>query len=145
MELNIIDSLNSVGMIEKRQIALFLHQHLGNYSEPVDTILKAMDYALQETSVNGGFILTMNQENELIGAAVLNRTGMDSYVPPNMLVYIAVHEKYRGRGVGSKLLQKSIDITRGEIKLHVDPQNPVKQLIEKFGFTHKYIEYRLKR
>lgn len=145
MEFNIIDSLNTVGMIEKRQMALFLHEHLDNYSEPLESILMAMDYALQETSVNGGYIITAIENEQMIGASVVNRTGMNVYMPPNLLVYLAVHKDFRGKGVGTKLLRKTIDIAKGEVKIHMDRQNPAKHLIEKFGFTSKYLEYRLKK
>lgn len=145
MEFNIIDSLSTIGMIEKRQLALFLHEHLDKYSEPVETILMAMDYALQETSVNGGFIITATENEQLLGAVVYNRTGMQDYAPPNMLVYIAVRKDLRNRGIGSKLLTKSLKIAKGEVKLHVDPENPAISMLQKFGFESKYLEYRLKR
>lgn len=145
MELNIIDSLNTVGMIEKRQIARFLHDHLDEYSDSMDNILKALDYALQETSVDGGFLITAKEDEQLVGAVVYNRTGMEGYIPPNLLVYLAVHKDYRKRGIGSKLLQKSLEIAKGDIKVLVRKDSPASGLCEKFGFSIEHTEFRLKR
>jgi ribosomal protein S18 acetylase RimI-like enzyme len=70
---------------------------------------------------------------------------MSGYIPENILVYIAVHAKTRGQGVGKELMKQIIDHTDGDIALHVEPENPAKFLYEKFGFTNKYLEMRLKK
>jgi ribosomal protein S18 acetylase RimI-like enzyme len=70
---------------------------------------------------------------------------MDGYIPENILVYIAVDGKIRGRGVGKKLMQASFEATEGDIALHVEPDNPARRLYEKLGFTNKYLEMRWKR
>lgn len=145
MKFKIIDSMNPSGMIEKRNIALFLHEHLEEYGDSVEDITKCLDYALQETSVDGGFIVLGMEDEEILGAVVFNRTGMDGYIPANILVYIAVHKDHRGSGIGRKLMEKSLELAKGDVKLHVEPENPARFLYEKMGFTNKYLEYRLKR
>jgi ribosomal protein S18 acetylase RimI-like enzyme len=42
-------------------------------------------------------------------------------------------------------MQKTIDLTKGSIALHVDPENPARFLYEKLGFSSKYIEMRYKK
>ncbi|MCF8230191.1 MAG: GNAT family N-acetyltransferase [Bacteroidales bacterium] len=145
MKFKIIDSMNPAGMIEKRNIAAFLHEHLDEYGDTVEDIIKCLDYALQETSVDGGFIVLGMEDEQIVGAVVFNRTGMDGYIPPNVLVYIAVHREYRGKGYGKMLMEKSLELAKGDVKLHVEPENPARFLYEKLGFTNKYLEYRLKR
>jgi ribosomal protein S18 acetylase RimI-like enzyme len=76
---------------------------------------------------------------------IINKTNMSGYIPENILVYIAVHAKTRGQGVGKALMQRIIEETEGDIALHVEPENPAKFLYEKFGFTNKYLEMRLKK
>ncbi len=49
------------------------------------------------------------------------------------------------QGVGKQLMKTVIDATKGDIALHVEPDNPAKFLYEKFGFTNKYLEMRLKK
>ena len=90
----------------------------------------------------GGWVLLAKEENELKGAVVINKTGMDEYIPANILVYIAVHESERGKGLGKKLMELAMEKTTGGIALHVEPDNPAKRLYERLGFTHKYLEMR---
>jgi len=70
---------------------------------------------------------------------------MAGYIPENILVYIAVHKDYRGKGLGKDLMLKTFDKAEGSIKLHVEPENPARYLYEKLGFTSKYLEMRLNR
>jgi ribosomal protein S18 acetylase RimI-like enzyme len=80
---------------------------------------------------------------KVVGAVVVNRTGMSGYIPENILVYIAIHADYRGQGMGKALMKRAIDRAEGGIALHVEPDNPAKILYEKLGFTNKYLEMRL--
>ncbi len=145
MKYKILDSLNPAGMVEKRKIMKFLHKHLDQYGDTEEDIMRALDYALQETSVSGGFILLGLEDDQIIGAVVFNRTGMKGYIPENVLVYIAVHRDYRGKGIGKKLILRAMKNASGDIKLHVEPDNPARFLYEKVGFTNKYLEYRYKK
>jgi [ribosomal protein S18]-alanine N-acetyltransferase len=122
-------------------IASFLETHLEQYGDKKSDILKAIDYAL--TPEKGGFLLLGIEDNHIIGAVVINRTGMDGYIPSNILVYIAVDQAFRGKGIGKLLMQEVIGKTKGGIALHVEPDNPAKKLYEKLGFTNKYLEMRL--
>jgi GNAT superfamily N-acetyltransferase len=79
----------------------------------------------------------------MVGAVVVNETGMDGYIPENILVYIATHRQQRGKGLGRKLMNAAIDAAKGNIALHVEPENPAGFLYEKLGFTSKYKEMRL--
>jgi len=128
----------------KDQIADFLHNHLEAYGDPLPDIKKAMHYAL-EADLPGGFVLTATDGDVITGAVVINRTGMEGYIPENILVYIATHRDYRGRGIGRKLMQYAIEHATGDIALHVEPDNPAKRLYEELGFTNKYLEMRLKK
>ncbi len=122
-------------------IASFLEVYLDQYGDKKEDILKCLDYVFNK----GGFIALAVEGNELVGATVLNETGMDSYIPENILVYIAVHKNQRGKGLGSKLMQKALDNAKGSIALHVEADNPAKKLYERLGFSNKYLEMRLQR
>lgn len=145
MEFKIFDSYQPISMLEKKNTIDFLHTHLDEFRDDKESIEKAIDYAVGESSVVGGFVLLGMVKEDIVGAVVINRTGMEGYIPANILVYIAVDGKYRGKGYGKKLMQKTIDLAKGDIKLHVEHNNPARFLYEKFGFTNKYLEYRLKR
>lgn len=130
---------------EKQTLIDFLFTNLQEYGDPRPDIEKAIDYAMKETPSFGGFILAAYIEDEVVGVVVVNRTGMKDYIPENILVYIATHKNYRGKGIGKKLMQQTIELAKGSIALHVEPENPAKFLYEKVGFSSKYIEMRYKK
>lgn len=137
-----LTAVNQVTQSEKIRIAQFLHTHLGKYGDPEKDIMKCLDYATSYFNHQGGFVLLAEQKNEIVGAVVMNQTGMEGYIPENILVYIAVHENQRGKGLGKQLMQKAIDFAKGGIALHVEPDNPARFLYEKLGFSSKYLEMR---
>ena len=93
----------------------------------------------------GGFVLVLEVDTAIQGVTIVNKTGMDGYIPENILVYIAVHKNARGKGYGKTLMNKAIEVADGDIALHVEPNNPAKFLYEKLGFENKYLEMRLKK
>jgi len=122
-------------------IATFLHTHLEQYGDKIEDILKCINYVMNPDK--GGNIVIGLENQKIVGAVILNNTGMKDYIPENILVYIAVDNSERGKGYGKKLMEKAISITEGNIALHVEPDNPAKILYEKLGFTNKYLEMRL--
>lgn len=125
----------------KQTIIDFLFMHLEQYGDTKEDISKCIDYVMNPNK--GGNIIIATDENRIVGITIINNTGMHGYIPENILVYIAVDNSQRGKGYGKKLMQKAIEITTGNIALHVEPDNPAKILYEKLGFTNKYLEMRL--
>ena len=122
------------------KIADFLFENLDQFGDKKEFILKAIEYALNPEK--GGMIILCLDSDKIIGAVVINETGMDGYIPSNILVYIAIHRDHRGKGIGKKLMLEVMPKTKGGIALHVEPDNPAKFLYEKLGFTNKYLEMR---
>lgn len=122
-------------------IADFLFQHLEQYGDEKQDILKCIEYTINPEK--GGTIIVGTDEDKIVGITILNNTGMKGYIPENILVYIAVDNSQRGKGYGKKIMEKAIEVTEGNIALHVEPDNPAKKLYEKLGFTNKYLEMRL--
>lgn len=131
---------------EKETIVNFLFTHLQEYGDEKSAISKCLDYAVKDTvTAIGGFVLVVKDSNDIKGITIVNETGMSDYIPENILVYIAVNKNCRGQGVGKKLMQKAIEISNGDIALHVEPENPARFLYEKLGFENKYLEMRYKK
>lgn len=130
---------------EQTAVADFLFEHLDQYGDAKEDILRCLNYATKQIESFGGMIFVMQEQEQIIGAVVVNRTGMGGYIPENILVYIAIHQNYRGKGLGSKLMDLVTEHTQGDIALHVEANNPAKFLYEKYGFTNPYLEMRLKR
>jgi len=142
----IFNSTNKPTESRKNDIVDFLFNHLEEYGDSKEDIEKALSFSLREKATSlGGFILLAKDGDEITGAVVINRTGMEGYIPENILVYIATHKEYRGKGVGKQLMNKAIEIADGDIALHVEADNPAKFLYEKVGFTNPYLEMRYKK
>lgn len=142
--MNIIQVNASTGENQKysnQKVAEFLHEHLEQYGDKLDDIKKCLDYVMNPDK--GGNILIGTDQDQIVGAVILNNTGMKDYIPENILVYIAVDGSQRGKGYGKKMMEKAISITEGSIALHVEPDNPAFHLYTKMGFTNKYLEMRL--
>ena len=119
----------------------FLFTHLEQYGDQKDAIQKCIYYVMNPEK--GGQIIIGKDDEKIVGITILNQTGMNGYIPENILVYIAVDNSVRGKGFGKKLMLKAIDSVEGDIALHVEPDNPAKKLYENLGFTNKYLEMRL--
>jgi [ribosomal protein S18]-alanine N-acetyltransferase len=70
---------------------------------------------------------------------------MSGYIPEHVLVYVAVDEKHRGKGIGKQLIEKTIEECDGDISLHVEYDNPALDIYEHVGFKSKYAEMRYKQ
>lgn len=132
---------------QKQEIVQFLFKHLEQYGDPEKDISDAINYALGFENKPGGHVITARDEktNHLVGAVVVNKTGMSGYIPENILVYIATDIEVRGKGIGKNLMQEAIDSSQGDIALHCEPENPALHLYKKLGFSSKYLEMRLKK
>lgn len=129
----------------REAIANFLFEHLDEYGDEKRAIVKSISYAYGEKPGQNGFVLVASEGEQIVGAVIINDTNMGDYIPEHILVYIAVDANYRGRGIGKQLMERVIEATEGDIALHVEPENPAKFLYEKYGFTNKYLEMRLKK
>jgi [ribosomal protein S18]-alanine N-acetyltransferase len=128
---------------QKTEIIDFLHTHLDRYGDTREAIGKAIIYAMRGYPHPGGFVLMLRADQKIAGAVVVNRTGMEGYIPENILVYIAVDKKFRGRGYGREIMNRTLELAEGDVKLHVEYDNPARFLYQKLGFTSKYMEMRL--
>jgi [ribosomal protein S18]-alanine N-acetyltransferase len=138
-----ITRADNASEIQKNEIADFFLLHLGKFGDPKEDILKCLDYALDHGIQAGGFVILAKKGGQLVGALVMNKTGMSGYIPENILVYIAVDEAQRGNGIGSKIMDTAIQMANGAVALHVEADNPARKLYERLGFTNKYLEMRL--
>ncbi|HLT24020.1 MAG TPA: GNAT family N-acetyltransferase [Ignavibacteria bacterium] len=123
------------------KIADFLFEHLDQFGDKREAIMQCLHYVFNDS--HGGFVVVGVDNDEIVGAVIVNKTGMEGYIPENILVYIAVNGQIRGKGIGKQLMNAAIEEANGSIALHVEPDNPAKFLYEKLGFTNKYLEMRL--
>lgn len=145
LKTTIFDANNKPNESLKSEVIDFLFDNLEQYGDPQNQIERAIDYSLKLFDSYGGFTMLLQEEDRIKGAVVINRTGMNGYIPENILVYIAIDKNSRGEGLGKRLMQEVIEHADGDIALHVEANNPAKILYEKLGFTNPYLEMRLKK
>jgi len=127
------------------EVTRFFHETMKPYQDSIPDIERAMDYAFSDAKGEGGFLMLAELEGQLAGALLMLNTGMQGYIPENILLFVSVDPSLRGQGLGRELIIHSIAECKGSVKLHVDYDNPAKRLYERLGFTSKYAEMRLKR
>jgi [ribosomal protein S18]-alanine N-acetyltransferase len=145
IEIQMLSAIDTATFLEKNEIADFLSQELGEFGDTKNQILKCLDYALSNYPHQGGYVVLARKNGEIIGATVTCHTGMEGYIPENALVYIAIKKDLRRNGLGKELMKKTILFAKGDIALHVRPENPALKMFENLGFKNQYIEMRLKK
>ena len=143
----IFNPLPNVENQEKTNIIKFLYENLNELGYNKKNIEKAVEYALKDTSSTigtysfGGFIITAEEEDgNIVGAVVINRTGMSGYMAENLAVFIATHKNYRYQGIARGLMKKAVNLADGNVAIRIDKNNPAIQFCEKVGFQNKYAE-----
>lgn len=129
-------------VLSRNEFSSFLFKSLIPFGDPIEDIEKCIDYAFSNNEFAGGFLLAAFEEENLCGALIVNNTGMSGYIPEHILVYVAVDSSMRGRGIGKQLIEKAISMCDGNMKLHVEYNNPAKRLYERIGFESKYADMR---
>ncbi len=141
----VFNQVNHVTTKEKQDLVDFLYEHLDEYGDKKVDIARCIDYAMNPNPLAGGFIVEMLHNDKIVGALVMNKTGMSGYIPENILVYIAVNSAYRGQGIGRKIMERSMQLAKGDVALHVEKDNPANFLYKKMGFVNPYLEMRFYR
>jgi DNA-binding MarR family transcriptional regulator/GNAT superfamily N-acetyltransferase len=127
-----------------KKLTHFLHESLKPYEDTPEDIEQGIRDALTAKGREGGFVLIAEFKGRIAGALVMQKTGMKGYVPENILLFVAVSPKERGKGIGRKIIEDALGRVKGSVKLHVEYDNPARWLYERIGFTSKYAEMRYK-
>lgn len=125
------------------ELADFFHESLKPYEDTREDIRNALQYAFEASDGPNGFAALAIKEDRLAGSALVHFTPWSGYVPSHLLLFIAVHPSHRRCGIGQSLLETVIASCNGDIKLHVEHDNPAKRLYERAGFRSEYAEMRL--
>lgn len=128
--------------IDRDQLAIYFHESLKPYEDSVEDVQRALDYVFSDECGKGGFVLIADDNEKPIGALLMLHTGMAGYIPENILLFVGVSPDARGKGIGGKIIKKGFELADGDVKLHVEYDNPAKRLYERLGMTSKYAEMR---
>ena len=107
-----------------------LVEYSDSVEETEDAIMNAIDK---------GFILLASRDGVYEGVCIIANLGFKDFIPKYHLAYVGTNKSSKGRGVGTELIQRAIDLTDGNLSLHVDLDNKgAKKLYERLGFKHTY-------
>lgn len=111
-----------------------LDDWLIEFSDPRDEMKEAVENAFHH-----GYVICAFERDTLVGIAIISRTRFETFFPKYHLSYIATKKDVKGKGTATQLLQKAIEITQGDLSLHVETTNPrAIRLYEKMGFRKEY-------
>ena len=145
MKIVTFDAFNRMSGRDMDRVVQFLNREIDSCADSEGAILKSVQYAIKDRAGLGGYVFEMFDETETIGVAVVNRTGMEEYMPDNILVYIAIKKNRQKKGYGRKLLSYALDHCEGEVMIHITGDNPSRKFFQKFGFKTQYQEMYLDR
>ena len=145
MTITTFDAFSRLSMIDISRVTAFLYKHSGEFKDSKSAIRKSVMYAAKEVPGLGGYVFIAEKKDEILGAIVVNRTGMNEYLAENILVYVAVKEGCRGQGIAKDLIAHTVKNCKGDIAIHVNKENPAIKLFKNQGFKTRNIEMRLER
>lgn len=128
--------------VDRKQVIRFFHETMKPYEDSLKDIEHIFDYLFLKEVGKGGFLMLVVNKDRLAGALLMLNTGMKGCVPENILLFVSVLPSLRGNGIGRRLVECSIAECKGDVKLHVEYDNPAKRLYERIGFINKYAEMR---
>jgi len=130
---------------EMSKVVDYFHDTMIPYEDKKEDIQAALDYIFSGDAGRGGFLMLVEKDQKLVGALLMQRTGMSGYIPENILLFVTISPELRGLGVGRKLIEHCISECDGDVKLHVEYDNPAKRLYERIGFENKYADMRFSK
>ncbi|WP_197482074.1 GNAT family N-acetyltransferase [Polaribacter atrinae] len=129
--------------ININKISKFLNEHLEDCKEEKGAIRKSLLYAAKETSNIGGYAFVIEEKDKIIGAIIVNKTGMSEYQSENLITYLAVHKDYREQKIATKLIKEATNYCNGNLSLNINKNNNAIELFKKNGFESKKIQMTL--
>lgn len=135
----LFDAFNEMSPYNRHRVVKFLFDNQGDCKIEKTDVVSAIEYAMKDRPSFGGYVVTMEEDEQIVAATVVNKTGMAGYGPENILVYFATEQDV-DYDESRKLLDKTIKVAKGDIAFLVTPDNPWKNIFRKLGFESKLLE-----
>ena len=143
IEHTLYNAYTKVPSLNKRSIINFVQTNSSHTDLSAEMISEAIDYAVKEIPSFGGFILTAKKENRMVGAIVVNKTGLNGGNPKHSIVYLALDKKHRQHDISAELIRRAIKLAGGDISLRVEHNSDSIDHFKTLGFQTKYVEMRM--
>jgi GNAT superfamily N-acetyltransferase len=147
MVIKTYDAYTRLSTMEANRFTNFLFEHQEGKKATKKAIRKAIQYSTKDIPGLGGYVFSMEEKEDILGLAVVNKTGMGDYIPENFLVFFVVHRDHRDKGIEQKLLEYTLQYCKGDVANHITGENqcPNKEFFETYGFSETHTEMRLNR
>ncbi|MEC7264080.1 MAG: GNAT family N-acetyltransferase [Bacteroidota bacterium] len=147
MVIKTYDAYTRLSTMEANRFTNFLFEHQEGKKATKLAIRKAIQYSTKDIPGLGGYVFSIEEKEEILGLAVVNKTGMGDYIPENFLVFFVVHRNHRNQGIEQKLLEYTLQYCKGDIAVHITSENqcPNQYFFEEHGFQVTHTEMRLNR
>ena len=122
-----------LSMRKKTELVNFLNTYQENPELDLSIIKHLVDYALKEIYSFGGFIVTEEDDQKIIGVMVINNTGMQGYMPNNLIVASAFIPGMLMQGARKRLIQKVMHFTKGDTAYLINSPQEKEQLQKNLG------------
>ncbi len=140
--IHLYDAFSGINSGDKARLIKFLHKN--SEEKDVSVIEDAIDYALKIKPSFGGYIFTSWEEKQLLGLVLVNKTGMGGFNPGHLMVYACLEQSFQHKPkILKELIQRAMRHCKGEIALHLRPDNPALPIFKSMGFQEQYLELRL--
>lgn len=138
---SLYDAFSGMSSGEKMALVNFLRNN--SEAQDASTILDAVDYALKNKPSFGGYIFTCWENNRLIAAVLVNKTGMSGPTPSCQMMYACLDKQYEDEPeILQRLVKKAIRQAKGEIGLRLRPNHPALSIFRSLGFQEEYVDLR---
>jgi len=145
MVIKTYDAFTRLSTMEMARLTNFVYDHYEGKNSLKSSIRKAIQYSAKEIPGLGGYVFVIEQEKDILGVCVVNKTGMGDYVPKNFIVFFVVNNAYQNYGIEQKLMEYCKKNCKGSLSIHLQKSNPKHVFFNSHGFEEDYLEMRLKR
>ncbi len=107
---------HNIGLVEKQIITNFIMGNfLGNTPPTKKNVSWSVDHAVSIFPHQGGFVVKRFDNNDMIAVAVVNKTGMENFVPNYLLSYLAIDKLHLKPAMVKSVLDKVIELSEGSV------------------------------
>jgi len=120
--------------IDGNEIINTVNKWLNEFTDPICEIEEAYANAAEK-----GFVIAAFDNNEICGIGIVVDFGFKHFATKYHLAYIATNDKIEGSGIATMILNEAVELSEGNISLHVERTNlGAIKLYEKMGFKDYY-------
>ena len=120
--------------LDGNEIISKVNKWLNEFTDPICEIQEAYANAAEK-----GFVIAAFNNNEICGIGIVVDFGFKHFASKYHLGYIATNDKIEGSGIATMILNEAVELTEGNISLHVERTNlGAIKLYEKMGFKDYY-------